>query len=133
MPLYEVREQVEKVRQRIVRLNTQQEYSATEIATRNYCIDPNLTALGWKLDDPSQVRYEAWRWGRVDYELHVSSEVVTLLEAKSLGRLWPDRRYAGMRMSKSSRRADEGLCMVQDSRAGGAIRRRQLVYSRPDR
>ena len=95
MPLHEVQDQIEKIRRRANRFYKDTDLSLTEIATRYYFIDPILRSLGWKLEDPNHVQYEAWRsdWGRVDYELYVSGELVALLEAKSLGKLWSDYRY----------------------------------------
>ena len=52
-------------------------YVFNEPTTRYAIIDPILTALGWKLDDPTRCRFEEWRGrkgqeysGRLDYGLY---------------------------------------------------------------
>lgn len=67
-----------------------------EATTRYAIIDPILTALGWKLDDPTQCRFEEWQertgqeyWGRPDYCLYKKDQdghdkLVILIEAKAL-------------------------------------------------
>ena len=94
MPLWEVREQVERISRRIKRLDRDEEHSLSEISTRYYCIDPILRALGLDLDDPGHVRCEgSANWGRVDYELVVSGKSVALIEAKVLGALQSEAQY----------------------------------------
>ena len=65
-----------------------------ETTTRYAIIDPILTALGWKLDDPERCSHEEW-WerkdreypGRPDYCLHnKNGDPVVLIEAKGLSK-----------------------------------------------
>ena len=60
-----------------------------EMRTRYAVIDPILKALGWDLDDPSQVRVEhevkvLGKMRRVDYALLSKGKPVVLVEAKKL-------------------------------------------------
>ena len=60
-----------------------------EMRTRYAVIDPILEALGWDLDDPSQVRVEhevkvLGKMRRVDYALLSKGKPVVLVEAKKL-------------------------------------------------
>ena len=73
-----------------------QGYIFNESTTRYAIIDPILTALGWKLNDPTQCRFEEWRRrrgqensGRPDYSLYKKDyrgveKLVVLVEAKAL-------------------------------------------------
>ncbi|MDE0090738.1 MAG: hypothetical protein OXP12_05215 [Thaumarchaeota archaeon] len=56
-----------------------------ETATRYALIDPVLKELGWRLDDPVEVRYEEGDGGRWDYKLGARM----LIEAKKLDGLKP--------------------------------------------
>lgn len=56
-----------------------------ETATRYALIDPVLKELGWRLDDPGEVRYEEGDGGRWDYKLGDR----VLIEAKKLDGLKP--------------------------------------------
>ena len=60
-----------------------------EMRTRYAVIDPILEALGWEIDDPSQVRVEyevkvSGKMKRVDYALLSKGKPVVLVEAKKL-------------------------------------------------
>lgn len=68
-------------------------YDLNEATTRYAIIDPILTALGWKLDDPNQCRFEEWRGrrrenasGQTDYTLYKHGKPLVVIEAKSLSK-----------------------------------------------
>lgn len=68
--------------------------SSMEIRTRYALIDPILQALGWNLNDPSQVRIEHETTDqpnphRVDYALFSMGQAVILVEAKPLHKEYP--------------------------------------------
>jgi len=57
-----------------------------ETRTRQFLIDPVLTALGWTVLDPELVILEAQaQGGRADYSLHERQYAVLVVEAKRLG------------------------------------------------
>lgn len=57
-----------------------------ETRTRQFLIDPVLTALGWTVLDPALVILEApAQGGRADYSLHERQYSVLVVEAKRLG------------------------------------------------
>lgn len=71
----------------------QHRYDLNEATTRYAIIDPILTALGWKLDDPNQCRFEEWRdrkgqeySGQIDYCLYKNGKPLIVIEAKSLSK-----------------------------------------------
>ena len=68
-------------------------YVLNEATTRYAIIDPILIALGWKLDDPTQCRFEEWQdrngqeySGRPDYCLYKGGKLVVLVEAKAISK-----------------------------------------------
>ena len=68
-------------------------YVFNETTTRYAIIDPILTALGWKLSDPTLCRFEEWKerkgqecWGQLDYGLYKNNKLLVVIEAKSLSR-----------------------------------------------
>ena len=79
------------------RVEKQGDYiSSMEIRTRYTLIDPILQALGWDLEDPSQVKIEHETTDlpnpyRVDYALFSGEKPVVLVEAKPL-----PREYVGI-------------------------------------
>ena len=69
------------------------DYNLNETSTCYAIIDPILRALGWKLDDPGQCRFEEWQKregqqasGRTDYSLYKGDKLVVLIEAKALSK-----------------------------------------------
>ena len=57
-----------------------------ETRTRQFLIDPVLTALGWTVLDPALVILEApAQGGRADYSLHERQYSVLVVDAKRLG------------------------------------------------
>ncbi len=68
-------------------------YVFNETTTRYAIIDPILTALGWKLDDPTRCRFEEWHSrkgenasGHTDYTLYKHGKPLVVIEAKSLSK-----------------------------------------------
>lgn len=58
----------------------------SESTTRYALIDPLLSALGWHLSDPAQVRTEySMETGRLDYAMWQGKRLCLIVEAKKLG------------------------------------------------
>ena len=88
-----LQENVEKAIEHGRSVIRQHGYDLNEATTRYAIIDPILTALGWKLDDPKQCRFEEWKdrkgqeyWGQLDYGLYKNCKLAVVIEAKSLSR-----------------------------------------------
>ena len=68
-------------------------YVFNETTTRYAIIDPILTALGWKLNNPTRCRFEEWQdrrgenaSGQTDYTLYKHGKPLVVIEAKSLSK-----------------------------------------------
>ena len=92
MALQENVEKAIKHGQSVIR-NSKPNYNLNETTTRYSIIDPILTALGWKLDDPTRCRFEERQdrkgqeyRGQLDYGLYKNDKLLVVIEAKSLSR-----------------------------------------------
>ncbi|MFA4641321.1 type I restriction endonuclease [Pyrococcus kukulkanii] len=78
-----MREIIREVRRKII--THREVYLRNEEAVKQHLILPLLEELGWKIDDPSEVRPEEKTGeGRADYALVKGGRVVAFLEAKNL-------------------------------------------------
>ncbi|ASJ15767.1 restriction endonuclease [Thermococcus chitonophagus] len=78
-----MREIIREVRRKII--GHREVYLRNEEAVKQHLILPLLEELGWKIDDPSEVRPEEKTGeGRADYALVKGGRVVAFLEAKNL-------------------------------------------------
>ncbi|WP_048146485.1 type I restriction endonuclease [Pyrococcus abyssi] len=65
--------------------NHREVYISNEEAVKQHIILPILSSLGWKIDDPEEVRpEEKTSEGRADYALIKDGKVVAFIEAKNL-------------------------------------------------
>jgi len=78
-----LRDEIKKIRKKLREHRTL--YMANEEAVKQHLILPTLSALGWKVDDPKEVRpEEKTEEGRADYALIKDGRIVAFLEAKNL-------------------------------------------------